>query len=150
MQVPVITAVSAATVAGMQQSASLLPPSLFVATVPAFAANAVRDRATKRQVDEFLGEMKTAGVKVDYVSTTVWDPGLLLVDALRKLGTNATPNQIRDQIASLKGWVGADGPYDFVKFPNRGLGPDSLYVSQWDAAKEAWVGVSGPGGTMLR
>ena len=149
-QAPVITAVSAATVAGMQQWASLLPQSLSLATVPALAANVVKDRATKRQVDGFLSEMKTAGVKVDYVSTTVWDPGLLIVDALRKLGTGATSTQIRDQIASLKDWVGADGPYDFVKFPGRGLGPSSLYVSQWDAAKEAWVGISGPGGAMLR
>lgn len=150
LQLPVITAVSAASVAGMQQWASLLPSSLSLATVPALAANAVKDRATKRQVDGFLAEMRAAGVKVDYVSTTVWDPGLLIVDALRKLGINATSTQIRDQIANLKGWVGADGPYDFVKFPNRGLGAASLYVSQWDAAKEAWVGISGPGGAILR
>jgi hypothetical protein len=61
--------------------------------------------------------MKLGGVKVDYVSTTVWDPGLLIVDALRKLGTGATSNQIKEWLSGLKGWVGSNGTYHFVRFP---------------------------------
>jgi len=66
MQVPLLRRVGCDR-CGMQQSPHS-PPSLFVATVPP-CANAVRDRATKRQLMNFWRN-ETAGVKVDYVSTT--------------------------------------------------------------------------------
>ena len=150
MQVPVITAVSAASYPAMEQWAALLPPSLFFATTAPLAANAVKDSATKRQIDAFQAEMKASGQRIDYVSTTVWDPGLLIVDTLRKLGTNATAMQIRDTISTSRGWVGGDGSYDFVKNPSRGLGIDNLYVVKWDAPNSTWVGISGPGGAVQR
>jgi len=47
---------------------------------------------------------------------------MILVAALRKIGPDATPQQLRTYISGLKNFVGVNGPYDFVKYPQRGLG----------------------------
>lgn len=56
---------------------------------------------------------KSAGVKPDLGYNLAWDPTMLLVDALRKLGPDATALQLRDYILSLHGWAGINGVYDF-------------------------------------
>ena len=52
-----------------------------------------------------------------------WDPALILVSALKKLGTNATAAQIQQYISSLTAFEGIDGTYNFTASQpdNRGL-----------------------------
>jgi hypothetical protein len=57
---------------------------------------------------------------------------------------------VRTALANLRGWVGANGPYDFVTYPQRGLGPNAAVISRWDASRSDWTAVSRPGGALLR
>jgi hypothetical protein len=74
---------------------------------------------------------------------------LIMLDALRVLGTNANPDDIRTYVSRLKGFSGTAGRYDFPKIPQRGIGEASEYIGRWDAAKGNWVSVSKAGGLPL-
>lgn len=75
---------------------------------------------------------------------------MLVVSALRKLGPNATAQQIRDYLANLQGFGGINGVYDFKKTPQRGVNDSSVYVTRWDASQKTWVVVSQSRGVPLQ
>ncbi|MGA2394871.1 MAG: ABC transporter substrate-binding protein [Candidatus Lustribacter sp.] len=148
-QVPVLTSQANATYAQMAQFAQILPKELYFAGVPSMEPDQVQDRATKRAVDAYDAALSQLGVRPE-VQATAYDPALIVVDALRKLGPDATATQLRDYIAGIRNWVGANGPYDFRTYPQRGLGVNTATVLRWDAAKGTWYGVSAPGGAPLK
>jgi branched-chain amino acid transport system substrate-binding protein len=88
-------------------------------------------------------------LKADNMEATSWDAALIVVAALRKLGPNATAEQIREFIANLTDFPGIDGVYDFKANPERGLGPDSAIAVTYDPEKKVWVWLTKPGGTPL-
>jgi branched-chain amino acid transport system substrate-binding protein len=88
-------------------------------------------------------------LKADNMEATSWDAALIVVAALRKLGPNATAEQIRDFIANLADFPGIDGVYNFKASPERGLGPDSAIAVTYDPVKKAWVWLTKPGGAPL-
>ena len=54
------------------------------------------------------------------IEISAWDPALLLVDALRKLGPDARRPSCATISSACTGWTGANGPYDFR--PTRSAG----------------------------
>jgi branched-chain amino acid transport system substrate-binding protein len=104
----------------------------------------------KSAVQAYLSSLAAIGIKPDYGEASMWDPAMLVVTALRKLGPAASAAQIRDYIDGLSHWAGADGIYDFKALPQRGLDDRNVIVIRWDAAKGTWVGVSRPGGIPLK
>ena len=93
-----------------------------------------------------LGER---GLKADNMVATSWDAGLIVVEALRKLGPDATAEQLRQYIAALTDFAGVDGIYDFKAYTERGLGPTSSAIVRYDAEGKRWVWLSKPGGEPL-
>ena len=89
------------------------------------------------------------GLKADNMVATTWDAGLIVASALRKLGGGATAAQLRQYIDSLTDFAGVDGAYDFNKYPQRGLGPESSTVTTYDPKTDSWVWLSQPGGEPL-
>jgi hypothetical protein len=73
---------------------------------------------------------------------------MIIVDALRHLGTHATAQQIRDYILHLHGWIGANGVYDFSSGDQRGIGQNSIVVARWAPEKNNWIQVSRPKGLL--
>jgi hypothetical protein len=53
---------------------------------------------------------------------------------------------LRAYFDDLHGYAGTNGEYDFRLYPKHGVGANWSSVQKWDAAKEAFVGVSQPGG----
>jgi branched-chain amino acid transport system substrate-binding protein len=88
-------------------------------------------------------------LKADNMEATSWDAALIVVAALRKLGPNATAEQIRDYIANLTDFPGIDGIYNFKTSTERGLGPDSAIAVTYDPVKKAWTWLTKPGGAPL-
>ena len=83
------------------------------------------------------------------IAISAWDPGMLLVDALRKLGPDTSAASLRAYLVDLQGWVGADGPYDFRAAPQRGVGENNVVLVRWDADRGQGVAVSKFGGAPL-
>ena len=78
------------------------------------------------------------------------DDRFVVVDALRKLGPGADAQKLRDYLATLKGYAGINGIFDFKASPQRGLDEHNTAVTLWDAAAQNWNIVSEPTGTPLR
>jgi branched-chain amino acid transport system substrate-binding protein len=89
------------------------------------------------------------GMKADIATACGWDAALITAAALRALGPDAKPEQVRDWIANLTDFAGINGIYDFKKYPGRGLGPESVTVVTYDPKSEEWVWLSKPGGEPL-
>ena len=48
-------------------------------------------------------DLTAAGLRPNALQTTPWDAGLLIVDALRHVGPNATASQVREYLAEACG-----------------------------------------------
>jgi branched-chain amino acid transport system substrate-binding protein len=154
-QVPVMTTNGNASYGAMQKLSSILPTQLFFPG-GAFQAEPSQLQAPESKVvANFQSAMKQQGAAVpDEGNALAWDPGFILVSALRKLGPKASAKDIRKYISGLTSFAGIIGKYDFtsatVAPDNRGIGVDSALISRWDKAKNRWVVVSGAGGRSLR
>lgn len=133
----------------MGQYAAFIPRQMIFTGPPYMSLGAVappiqRARAT------FLSALRQVGVDApDQTTLVAWDPAMILVDALRRLGTGATAVQLRDAILQLHGYAGIDGMYDFRDGSQRGLDPKSSIVVRWDKASGEFVTISKPGGLPL-
>jgi branched-chain amino acid transport system substrate-binding protein len=134
----------------LHQYTGFLPDQLYFATVLALTPGDAPRGPVRDAQTVYLNAFKAIGVRPDMSDDLAWDPTMIVVSALRKLGTNATATQIRDYIANLRGWAGVDGVYDFRAFPGRGIGENAAEMVRWDPSKDNWVRASLPGGHVAR
>lgn len=150
MTIPVATTDGNMTYAQMTQYASFLPKELYIPSpqwLPDEPKNAEAAQVEAKQL--FHSAFDDSGVKPDAASSFAWDPAMLAVSALRKLGPNATADQVRDHLANLKGIAGINGIYDFKETAQRGLDENSVYITRWNPTQKQWVVVSEPRGIPL-
>ncbi|HXP93055.1 MAG TPA: ABC transporter substrate-binding protein [Candidatus Binatia bacterium] len=150
IDLPILVTNSNSTYAQMQQYAQFLPKQLYFPDQPSLAPDQVTDQGVKDALKTYFTTLNGMGIKPDVIPSTTWDPGRMVVEGFKKLGFGATAAQLRDYIASLRGWPGVNGRYDFKTVPQRGLGPNSVIITRWDSEKQTWVGVSKPGGAPAR
>jgi branched-chain amino acid transport system substrate-binding protein len=150
---PTMTTNGNASYKEMQSLANELPTQLYFPGAPFMIGTQHLTGQTKTQVQAFDSAMKAAGQPVpDEGDALSWDPGLILVAALKKLGTGASATQIQHYISSLTGFAGINGTYNFTdkSIPdNRGLTIQSVYITQWSKAQNNWMQASGPAGQSL-
>jgi branched-chain amino acid transport system substrate-binding protein len=149
LDIPVLATPGNMTYVQMKQYAAFLPKELYFPGSAAFAPEQLPNGPVKTVVNTYLDAFKANGIRPDQGHLFVWDPVIILVDALNKLGPNATPAQLRDFINGYRG-VGMFGRYDFHAVPQRGIGVDSVIMVRWSPDKDTWVGVSKAGGEALR
>jgi branched-chain amino acid transport system substrate-binding protein len=126
-----------------------LPTNLYFASAPYYAGDAVSDPATKAAVNTLTSELATVGAKPDMLEIAAWDPAMAVVDALRKVGPDASAAKLHAYLINLKGWTGVNGPYDYHAAPQRGLSDKNIVMVRWDAPHNAFVAVSKFGGSPL-
>jgi branched-chain amino acid transport system substrate-binding protein len=148
LSLPVITGNGNASQAFMKQYAAILPKELYVESTHCLAPAAITDRAEKAAFQAYEAAMAAHGVAVDCLQALGWDPALILTSALRRVGTNATGEQLRAYLATMK-IAGVNGTYDFKRVPQRGLDDRNVVMIRWDESKNAWIPVSKPGGAPL-
>lgn len=100
--------------------------------------------------DVFFKAFRDAGKIPQPTMGTAWDPGLILVDALRHLGGDPTAKQLHDYIETLHGFPGIYSLYDFRDGLQRGMGVNAAVVAKWEPAQKWWVAVTAGGGKKLR
>jgi branched-chain amino acid transport system substrate-binding protein len=147
---PTMTTNGNASVSQLTQLSSKLPAQLYFPGAPFMAGVQDLTGQTKTQVQAFDSAMAAAGQKIpDEGDALAWDPGLILVSALKKLGIGATAAQIHSYIDSLTSFAGINGTYNFTNksIPdNRGLTISSVYIAQWNKSQGDWTAASGPAG----
>lgn len=149
---PTLTTNGNASFKELSSLSSDLPSQLYFPGAPFMVGPAHLTGQTKTQVQAFDTAIKASGQSApDEGDALAYDPGLILVSALRKLGTGASAQQIHDYISGLTAFQGIDGTYNFkVSQPdNRGLTIKDVYIAEWNKAGQDWTAASGPAGEAL-
>jgi branched-chain amino acid transport system substrate-binding protein len=151
LDIPVGTTDGNMTFAQMNQYAAFLPKQLYIpaAEWAMQGTSLERDPAVLAAQERFTATFKAAGIAPDVAAALAWDPAMILIDALRKLGPDANAAQLRDYLARLKTYAGVDGIYDFEHSAQRGLDVNDAIVTLWDPEKKNWVPVARPTGLPL-
>jgi branched-chain amino acid transport system substrate-binding protein len=138
-RMPIATSNSLMLYSAMTQFGPILPKPLFFAAPKWAAYPNVGSGPVRDALDAYFKAFKTIGVKPDMGQDVAWDPGLIIVQALRTLGPDAKAAQIRDYIENLHGFAGVNGFYDFRTGDQRGLNPNDTSIVMWDPAKGTWI-----------
>lgn len=146
LDVPTFTSPANLNYSQLKRESPFLPKSLYFAGSAASAPEVANTRAWRSALATFTGAVSSTDVRPDNILAGTWDPLTLLVDALRKVGPNATAEQLRQYVANTRGWTGVFGPYDFKAIPQRGIDASSVVIVSWDSAKGSWSAASRPGG----
>ena len=149
LEIPVGTSPSNMTRAQMTQYASILPQEIYFSGAP-FPVGLGANLVVRALVDDYTNLIKRAKIDADYQTGLAWDPLSIVVDALRRVGPNATAQQVRDYIGTLRGFAALDGIFDFVNVPQRGIDQSNLIVMKWEPKNDGWIGVTRVGGGLLR
>ena len=148
--IPIIISSGNATIPQMKQYTPFLPKEVLFGVPAGLVPDQLSSRANKDVVQECVQAMAAVGAKPDLLSLTGYDPGLIVVDAIKKIGiANLTAKRLRDYIDGLSGFVGVAGTYDFRAIPQRGLDLRQTYVARWDVDKSEFIGLSKAGGFPL-
>lgn len=149
LNIPVFTSAANLTYAQMKAYGDFLPKQMLFPGSPVLAPDQLPRGAVKNSVSKFLNAFASTGVRPDIGQAIAWDPAQIVIEALRKLGPDATAAQVREYMANLHGWSGISGTYDFRAVPQRGIDINQVVIVRWDPGKGTWVGVSKPGGIPL-
>jgi branched-chain amino acid transport system substrate-binding protein len=147
-EVPVATTSANMSLDQMKQYGAFLPKEMYFMG-PGYLGGSSANRGQQSAQNTFFAAMRANSIFPDLVTGFAWDPGVIVVDALRKLGTGASAAQIHDYIESVRGLDGISGTYDFSHGDQRGVGENSITVLRWDEAHTRWLSVSGFGGKPL-
>ena len=144
---PVVTSHGNMTFGQMSQLASLQPKGgLYFASPRFLSRDTMRPGPLLDAVNAFYGAFREAGVVPDAAHTYAWDPALIVVDALRHVGTKATAAELRDYLEKMHGFYGVVGQYDFRDGSQRGITGNDVVITRWEPEKKNWTAVSMPGG----
>jgi branched-chain amino acid transport system substrate-binding protein len=143
LQVPIMASAGDMTYAQMTQYAPFLTnETYFPATSAAIPAGMAPAGPVRQEQERFFGTLHARGIHPSFPHNLAWDPAMLVVSALRKLGPNATADQLRAYIQNTHGRIGIDGIYDFAGGNQRGVGLNAARLYKWDAAKRDFVMVA--------
>jgi branched-chain amino acid transport system substrate-binding protein len=130
----------------MAQYASFLPKELYFAGLRSITREGTLPGPVRDAQDVYFGAFKAAGARPDVLNAIGWDPVMIVIDAYRHIGPDATADQLRRYVDNLHGYAGTSGIYDFGDPEQRGLTISALIIDRWDPVKQDFVPASRPGG----
>jgi branched-chain amino acid transport system substrate-binding protein len=140
VEVPVYTSAANFSPVLLDRLKSFLPKELTCSGASFFNRDRPASDPQKKPIDDFYASLAMDGITQPTVSHAfAWDPALIVVNALRSLGTNATASQIHDAIEKLRKFPGVGGIYDFSSGNNHGAGESGLLVLKNDPAQPGKV-----------
>jgi branched-chain amino acid transport system substrate-binding protein len=148
VDLPVMTTQANGDPTQLKQYVTFLPTDL---TMPGYAyalpTALLPSPEMRKPIADFYQAYKDARMQPSVSKTgSVWDPALIVLTGLRKLGPTATATQLRDYILSLHRFPGVDGTYDFTSGDQHGLSDKAVVLVSWSSASDTWSTRSGPGG----
>jgi branched-chain amino acid transport system substrate-binding protein len=146
VDLPILTSSGNLSYSELRGFASFAPRELLFPASPGDAPAELPRGSLRNSVASFADAFKAVGTRPDQGHTLSWDPALIAVEALKKLGLNANAGEIKKYLDTFHNWNGINGQYDFRAVPQRGLGPGNVIIVKWNAATDSWSGVSKLGG----
>ena len=142
LNLPIFTTAANFNYKQLDSYSSFQPDNLYMGLSAYAASSALPKGPLKNEVALYLDSLKLADIRPAQPQISAWDPALVIIAAVRALGTSANAAQIRSYVSNLTGFAGIQGVYDFRKNPQRGVGGDWVFVCKWDPAKDVMVPVS--------
>jgi branched-chain amino acid transport system substrate-binding protein len=121
---------------------SFMPKELLFSAVLAFAQSSLSNGPVKDAQKVYFDAFKAAGLTPNFPNTLAWDPALILLDAFRHLGDNATAQQVREYVNGLHGFAGINGIYDFRGGDQHGVGENGVVIVRYNPANDSFNAVS--------
>ena len=145
LDVPVYGSGANMNVDQLQQYSSFLPKELYLNAAQGVVLDPKAPARIKERQAVFFGAMAKAGIHVEYSHSLTWDPSMAVIDALRVLGTDVTPERLHAYLENLHDWAGIQGIYDFRSGDQRGLGQNGAALFRFNQAKKDWdLAATGP------
>lgn len=147
MDIPISSSAGNMILSQMAQYKAFAPKELYfmathgVASDPSLAKGPIKDAETA-----YFRAFAAAGVQPSYLASLAWDPAMIVVGGLRRLGPEASAEQLLHYIEGLHGWAGINGTYDFRDGSQRGIGQNALIVYRWESGDNTFVVASKSGG----
>jgi len=140
VDMPIGTSSGNMTYAQMRQYADFLPKELYIRSPqwPAESGGVTLDAGVVAAKKMFFDALRAGTIEADLAPTPVWDPLMILVQALRADGPDASAEQILSYVQRLKNYAGINELYDFEKFRQRDLGDESALVTRWRPELKTW------------
>jgi branched-chain amino acid transport system substrate-binding protein len=150
LDIPVATTNGNMSVRQLSQYADFAPNEFYIPApyFPPHDGVKLDPRVEKEQQDMYK-VMAARKLPVDMQTTNGWDPTLMVVAALRKLGTDVKPAALRQYLAGQTDFAGTSGIYNFKAVPQRGLTEADAVVTRWNGAAKRFDWVAKPGGAPL-
>lgn len=149
LDIPILTNAGNISNAQIAQYQSFLPNQLYFTGLRFLGHSVAPPGPVRNAQNIFYAAMSASHVRIDELSATAWDPTLIVTDALRHVGTNASAKAIHDYIEQLHGFASINGIIDFRDGGQRGLTGNAALNVRYDKATKTWVPVSRPGGAPL-
>jgi branched-chain amino acid transport system substrate-binding protein len=148
MDLPVATSGGNMVPEQMKQYAAFTPSDVLFGGTIAWAPGTIGKGPIRDAQMAYVAALEKNGLKPEAPFVTVWDPALLAIDTLTKLGPDTDASSVRAYIAGLHGWVATQGVFDFTGFPQHGVGVNSVLIMRWDKATQTFVAASKRGGAL--
>jgi branched-chain amino acid transport system substrate-binding protein len=147
LDVPVLSSNGNMIFAQLAQYAAFMPNQMYFPGTTALVPGTIGPGPIRAKQTAFYKAFAAAGnPRPDNPNNTAWDPAMLIVDAYRQLGTNASAHAIRDFIRNQHGWTGINGVYDFSDPEQRGIGSSALVIYRYDGKAATFTAETRPGG----
>lgn len=150
LDVPISASGSNLIASQLAQYVSFAPNELlFAATRGIVPDPSLRNGPLKDAERAYFAALKRAGIPPSNNAVLAWDPASIVISALRRLGPDASAQQLHEYLESLQGWSGVSGVYDFRTGDQRGIGADALLMYRWQPRDNSFT-VASKGGGRLR
>jgi branched-chain amino acid transport system substrate-binding protein len=147
--VPLMTNLGNLTNTALNEFAAEIPREMYF-TAPRVYARDVSGPGPVRDAQLAFAKAFTAqGIDPDVGNNFPWDPAIVLISGLRKLGPSADAKSLLDYMENEHGFAGTNGIYDYRGGDQRGQSLTALVIVRWDPAKKHVYTVSRPGGAPL-
>jgi branched-chain amino acid transport system substrate-binding protein len=138
IDVPVYGSGSNMNVTQLQSYAAFRPKELIFNAIEGLVEDPNAPPAVRRQQSALTNAMKATGIRLEIGHVLTWDPTMMVIDALRKIGPGATPETLRAYLEQLQGWAGVEGIYNFSSGDQAGIGEASAALFRYSLTKNDW------------
>jgi branched-chain amino acid transport system substrate-binding protein len=142
LEIPIFGSNGDMVVEQLAQYKAFTPKELLFSGVLATVKGTVGSGPVKEAQDVYFSAFKGAGLVPNFPNTLAWDPAMILIDALRHAGDNATAAQIKEYVNGLHGFAGINGIYDFRGGDGHGIGENAVVIVKWNPANDSFSAVS--------
>ncbi|MGA2395145.1 MAG: ABC transporter substrate-binding protein [Candidatus Lustribacter sp.] len=134
----------------LAQYRPFMPHTIYFNSVLFYARDRIKPGPQRTAIDAFYNAFKGGPQVMTPGSGFAWDPALIVVSALRKLGSGATAEQLHDYIDNLRNFPAASGTYDFTRGDQHGLTDAAVIFLTYNPADNSFVPATTGGGVPIK